>query len=210
MLVSSLYLGPIGYYALLSTSDTIYIEQHEHFHKQTYRNRANIYGPNGLQSMIIPVRYKNHTPMKDVQIAYDFDWQKQHWRTLESAYRNSPYFEFYESDLSLFYKKRFTLLIEFNEAIHKKILELLEIKTNIQYTSSYIAHPPQLQDFRETFHPKKDVAPSPKVEGWGEDFYLKPYSQVFENKFGFLPNLSIIDLLFNQGPHASEYLLHCK
>ena len=140
ILLSTCYLAPINYYSLLIQKREAIVEQYEHFRKQTYRNRANIYGPNGLHPIIIPVRYKNHTPIKDVLIAYDYDWQLLHWKTLESAYRKSPYFEFYESDLLPFYEKRFEFLLEFNQAIQEKIVELLGVKINFQLTSSYVAN----------------------------------------------------------------------
>jgi hypothetical protein len=213
ILLSTCYLAPVNYYRLLVRSplfsgeeekgEAVVIEQHEHFHKQTYRNRANIYGPNGLLPLIIPVKYRNHTAVKDVMIAYDYNWQKQHWRALESAYRNSPYFEFYESDLLPFYQNKFECLIEFNISIQKKILELVGVKVSFQLTTSYVNKPEGMEDLREAFHPK--VAFSPL--SLGEGVVGEAYPQVFGDKFGFIPNLSIIDLLFNSGPHTIEYLM---
>ena len=210
-LFPSFYLAPIGYYKLLALASLVQIEQHEFFHKQTYRNRAVIYGANGLLPIIIPLKYKNHTPIKDVLIAYDYDWQKLHWRTLESAYRNSAYFEFYEAELIPFYEKKFTHLLEFNSGLEKKIIELIGLEINLNFTSSYVAEPNKSIDYREFFHPKKDFTQS--VKGISKKFSLNPslfnfnpYPQVFGNKFGFLPNLSIIDLLFNLGPQCITYL----
>jgi hypothetical protein len=173
------------------------VESYEHFPKQTYRNRCSIYSPNGLQHLVIPLDgRKDKTLTKDIRISYDRNWQLIHWRSLEAAYRSSPFFEFYEDELKPFYEKRTELLIEFNFALQKKIMELLDVKKEISFTSQYEKMPAGLADHRSIFSKKNIPSKS-----------FPRYLQVFENKHGFIPDLSIADLLFNLGPKAKDHLL---
>lgn len=193
------YLPPVSYFKVLNTSiGSVQLEQYEHFPKQTYRNRASIYSANGKLDLIIPVQHgsKNRTAMKDVRISYEADWQRLHWASLETAYRRSAYFEFYEDDFAPFYEKRFDWLFDFNEAQLQLLLRLLKIHKEIGRTNSYLADYPEGTDFRESIHPKR-AAPVNLSE---------PYYQVFDSKYGFIEDLSIIDLLFNQGPGSKGYL----
>lgn len=201
-LLPSVYLGPVQYYSKLRQFDVLVIEQHEHFPKQTYRNRAEIYSPNGLLSLSVPLVKRNmRQAMKDVRIAYDYDWQKLHWRSLESSYRRSPFFEYYEDDFRPFYEgKQFEFLIDLNEALEARILKLLKWEVKFSKSTTYEKTlSPEQTDFRELISPKNTLASDP-------DFVPKIYYQVFETRHGFLPNLSIVDLLFNEGSKATNFI----
>ena len=197
VLLPTSYLAPVSYYSLLLGADKIEIELFEHFQKQTSRNRCSIYSPNGLQQLIIPLDgRKDKSLTKDIRICYDAPWQKLHWRSLESAYRSSPFFEFYEDDLKEFYTERYDQLYEFNSAIQNKVLELLKIKKEFSFTSEYNKVPVDCTDHRDHLTKKHLV----------ELKNFPRYIQVFEDRHGFLPNLSIADLLFDMGPQAVDYL----
>lgn len=200
-LLSTAYLPPVQYYCKLIGYDSILIEYFEHFEKQTYRNRCCIYGANGKLNMSIPLQKRGErVATKDIRISNDYNWQKIHWRSLESAYRCSPFFEFYEDDLApLFLEKKYDFLVDMNEALVNRVNQLLKIKPEIKQTTTYERKYDGIGDFRSVISPKVDVSEDP-------DFVVKPYKQVFDNKYGFIPNLSVIDLLFNQGPSALEYL----
>jgi len=192
------YLPPAEYFAQLNSYNPDFvIETHEHFPKQTYRNRASIYSPDGMLTLVVPVikGSKVHTPVKDVKISYDFRWQRLHWMSLQGCYRRSAYFEYYEDDFAPFYEKKETFLFDYNDQLLQLILKLLKIKTTVSYTETYEPEYPSLSDFRYTINSKKE-----------SDFHQKPYFQVFEERHGFMKNLSIVDLLFNQGPQSVNYL----
>ncbi|MDO3625483.1 WbqC family protein [Mucilaginibacter sp. BT774] len=192
------YLPPVEYFAQLNKYNPDFvIEKYEHFPKQTYRNRANIYSPDGTLTLVVPVvkGSKVHTPVKDVKISYDFQWQRLHWMSLQGCYRRSAYFEYYEDEFALFYEKKETFLFDYNDQLLQLTLKLLKIKATVNYTESYEAEYSALADFRQTIHPKKESG-----------FQQKPYFQVFEERHGFIKNLSIVDLLFNQGPQSINYL----
>jgi hypothetical protein len=192
------YLPPVEYFVQLNTyKPDILLEREEHFPKQTYRNRANIYSPDGVLTLVVPVikGSKNHTKIIDVKISYDFMWQRLHWQSLQACYRRSAYFEFYEDDFAPFYEKQITFLFDYNQELLNLLLKLTKIKTELNYTDEYQAEYPDLHDFRLAIHPKKE-----------NEMQQKPYFQVFEDRQGFKKNLSIIDLLFNQGPQTINYL----
>jgi len=191
------YLPPIEFFKQLidNKGKTIIIEKHEHFPKQTYRNRATVYGPNGKLNLIVPVLKgsKMHTSMKDVKISYDADWQRLHWLSLQTSYRSSAYFEFYEDDFAPFYEKKFEYLFDFNLELLTLLLKQLKLNINLEFSKSYETD--YEQDFRDTIHPKKE-----------SNYKPVKYFQVFEDKYDFMPNLSIVDLLFNQGPQSAKYI----
>ncbi len=192
------YLPPIEYFINLKTyRPDILIEREEHFPKQTYRNRANVYTPDGVLALVVPVikGSKNHTKVKDVKISYDFDWQRLHWLSLQACYRRSAYFEYYEDEFAVFYNKKYPFLFDYNEQLLRFILKSLKMPLALTFTESYEEQYPLLVDFRNTFNPKKE-----------SQFEQKPYFQVFEERKGFIKNLSIVDLLFSQGPQAVSYL----
>lgn len=202
VLLSTAYLAPIQYYTKFLKYD-VYIEMEENFIKQSYRNRCKIYGANGELSISIPVK-KTSTKIKikDVQIDYDTKWQKLHWKSIESAYRSSPFFEFYEDDLKPFYERKYKFLIDLNAEIQKVILDNLDLQIDFKYTEEFNQQANEkFIDFREIIHPKKKMI--------DPEFKPVKYTQVFYDKYGFIPNLSIIDLLFNEGPNAIELLKQC-
>jgi hypothetical protein len=192
------YLGPTSYYTELKNNQGgVMIEREEHFPKQTYRNRANVYTPDGVLSLVVPVvkGSKQHTKIKDVKISYDFNWQRLHWLSLQACYRRSAYFEYYEDDLAPFYEKRLHFLFDYNEQLLHFVLKAVKLNLTINYTDTYEPGYTDIEDFRSTFHAKTT-----------DDINQKPYIQVFEDRHGFIKNLSIADLLFNQGPHSMNYL----
>jgi hypothetical protein len=192
------YLPPVAYFTQIKAyKPDIVIESQEHFPKQTYRNRTNIYSPDGVLVLTVPVvkGSKMHTNVKDVKISYDFKWQRQHWMGLETCYRRSAYFEYYEDDFAPFYQKHFTYLFDYNEQLLQMLLKFIKIQLPLQYTETYEAEYPSLNDFRSTISTKKEF-----------DFEQKSYFQVFDERNGFIKNLSIVDLLFNQGPQTINYL----
>ncbi len=191
------YLPPVEYFAKLKLYQAgILIEKEEHFPKQTYRNRANIYSPDGVLTLTVPVikGSKQHTKVRDVKISYDFNWQRLHWQNLQACYRRSAYFEYYEDDLVPFYEKNFSFLFDYNEQLLQFILRSVKLNAAFTYTETFEPAYPLMTDLRHAINPKKE-----------SHFDQKPYLQVFEERKGFQKNLSIADLLFNQGPHSASY-----
>lgn len=190
--LSTAYLAPVEYYSVLAKTDTVYLECSEYYVKQTYRNRCNIAAANGVLALSIPVEKANGEKLltRDIRISEHNDWQIHHWRSIESAYNSTPFFEYYKDDLLAFYEKKWTFLWDFNLEIQSKILELIDIELDIKFTSEYkLQLDDNFKDLRESIHPKKENL----------SVAFTPYYQVFEHRFGFQPNLSIIDLLFNMG-----------
>lgn len=217
-IIPACYLPPVSYFAtVLRCADRgLLLEQHEHFPKQTYRNRATIYGANGALDLIIPVRKGRasaagegqshpavHTKMKDVQISYEADWQRLHWMSLQTAYRSSAYFEYYEDEFAPFYRERYTHLFDFNKQLTQLILGLLKIEVTLTLTEEYLAECPPARDLRGRFTPKRRSGESQTPE---RPNATPEYHQVFADRHGFLPNLSVVDLLFNAGPQSGDYL----
>jgi len=190
--LSSAYLAPVEYYSAMAKAETVYIENCDFYQKQTYRNRCQIAAANGSMVLSIPVEKsgKDKILTRDVRISQHNDWQLNHWRSIESAYNSTPFFEYYKDDLLPFYQKKWTFLWDFNQEIQVKMLELLNFQIGIQLTCEYKKiMDEKILDLRETIHPKKE----------NKFVNCDPYYQVFEQRFGFQPNLSIIDLLFNMG-----------
>ncbi len=198
ILLSTAYFAPVRYFSKLAAYPEIYIEQHENFVKQTYRNRTVILGANGPISLIVPVEKgrSQKVKIKDLRIAYDEEWQRNHWRTIFSAYNSSPFFEYYADDVEMFFRKKHEFLFDFNQKITETILEILEIPIRLNLTDDFEQVPENCLNFREQISPKTHlIDPDPH-------FIAQPYTQVFAEKFGFVPDLSILDLLFNEGPSA--------
>ncbi len=174
---------------------------HEHFHKQYFYNRSTIYGANGPLKLIIPLQKRHEkTPLKDVMIRYTEErWQALHWRSLESAYRRSPYFEYFEHELAPLYNDyQPELLIDWNRKIFDTVNKLMQVDIKLCYTTEYLKTPEDVDDYRGLA--------SPAIMEKQTNKNIK-YQQVFEEKYGFMPNLSIIDLLFCEGPHAKQLLV---
>jgi len=201
VILSTAYLAPIQYFSKLLKYDNSIIELHENYVKQSYRNRCNIYGANGLQTLSIPIKKdtKPKTLITNIKISYEKNWQKNHWKAIKSAYGSSPFFEFFIDDFAKFYNTKYNFLIDFNNEIQQVVLNLLEIDTNITYTKSFNENY-DIKDFRETINPKRRLSKP------DDEFTNVEYYQVFAEKHGFIPNLSIIDLLFNEGTNALEIL----
>ena len=206
-LLQTTYFGPIQWYQKLYRYDHCLIEQYDSYQKQTYRNRCLIATANGVQALTVPVEHSpltsNHSPLvKDFRISDHNQWRRVHWNALQSAYSESPFFDYYADDLHPFFERKYNFLIDFNEAIRQKICELIDIQPSVEYTSEYIsAISPQtsdITDYRNVIHAKH---PQPD-----DTFEAKRYWQVFQHKHGFLPNLSILDLLFCMGPESVFYL----
>jgi hypothetical protein len=198
-LLQTTYFGPVQWYQKLYRYDHCTIEQYDSFQKQTYRNRCIIATANGLQALTVPVEHSDEKMLtKDLRISDHNQWRRVHWNALQSAYSESPFFEYYADDLHPFFEQKYTFLVDFNENIRQKICELIDIQPNVSYTSDFSHQPSDITDFRDIIH-AKHPQPDP-------DFEPKVYWQVFQHKHGFLPNLSILDLLFCMGPESVFYL----
>ena len=204
VLLSTTYFGPVQWYQKLCRADEVEMEQCESFQKQTYRNRCIIAATQGPQSLTVPVERNvqsskfNVQSIKDIRISDHGNWRHLHWNALMSAYGESPFFEYYQDDIRPFFEQRWTYLFDFNEEIRRKMCELIDIQPRVSYSLEFRAERSGLRDYRETIRPKH-----PPVD---PDFVVKPYYQVYQQKYGFLPNLSILDLLFNMGPESIFYL----
>ena len=207
-LLQTTYFGPIQWYQKLYRYDRCLIEQYDSYQKQTYRNRCVIATANGIQALTVPVEnekgeMKNEKCLlRDIRISDHNQWRRVHWNALQSAYSESPFFDYYADDLHPFFEQKYDFLVDFNEAIRQKICELIDIQPTVSYTTEYmsaIGHQPSaIVDYRDIIHAKH---PQPDAS-----FEAKRYWQVFQHKHGFLPNLSILDLLFCMGPESVFYL----
>lgn len=194
IVLSTTYLGPVEYYSKIFHYKTI-VEQFENYTKQSYFNRCHIATPEGILALSIPiVKESGKTLIRDIKISEHTPWQRTHWRAIKSAYNTTPFFEYYADDIYPFFEKKWKFLLDFNINIQSKILDILGIENTINLTKSYLDSSRYKKDYRNVIHPKKSIT--------NEDFIATNYYQVFKNKTGFLPNLSIIDLLFNMGNEA--------
>lgn len=196
-LLSTTYFGPVQWYQKLYRAEHVWIEQWESFQKQTYRNRCLIATTNGVQALTVPIIRSESPLIKDIRISDHGNWCHLHWNALQSAYGESPFFEYYQDDFRPFFTERWEFLYDFNEAIRTKVCELIDIQPRVSDTEAFDASP-AIPDFRQAINPKH---PEPDP-----DFTPKPYYQVYQQKHGFLPNLSILDLLFNMGPESIFFL----
>lgn len=192
--LSTAYLAPIEYYSKLLTGD-VFVEQHENYIKQTYRNRCTILSANGAMVLSIPIESSGgkKCPIVDVRIADHGNWRHLHWNALVSAYNSTPFFEYYQDDFRPFYEKSYKYLFDFNEQLRDLICRLIDIDTStVKYTNEFRLEP-KGDDFRTRISPKIDW------KSTDPSFASVPYYQVFDQRFGFTENLSIVDLLFNMG-----------
>jgi hypothetical protein len=201
-LLSSHYLPCLHYFYYVVNSEEIIIDGHEHYAKQSYRNRTQILSANGKLDLIVPVIHRNNQPAQDVRISYSEKWQRNHWRAIYSAYRSSPYFSFFEDELRVFYEEEREFLLDYNTGLLETILKILRLKKEILFTSSFEKNPENIIDLREKIHPKISYS----YDAAAAQILVQPYYQTFGTKFGFTPNLSILDLLFNKGKEAVNYL----
>lgn len=205
VLLPSAYLAPVQYYCKLLAYDRIVVEQHDHYQKQTYRNRCTIAAPGGPLALTVPI-VKPDTPkcpMRDIRISDHGNWRHLHWNALESAYNHTPFFEYYKDDFRPFYERRYEFLADFNEALCRLVCSLIDLHPRMERSTHYEGAPAGADDFRELIHPKRGCQTADPA------FRPVPYYQVFQERLGFLPNLSIVDLLFNMGPESLLVLQQC-
>jgi hypothetical protein len=191
------YFSPISQYSEIVKADKIIFEIDDNFQKQSYRNRCYIYNSNGKQLLSVPVKHLTKDSRKktrDTLVENDFPWQDQHFKSLQIAYRTSPFFEFFEDDLAPIFEKKYTYLQDLNIDTFLFLTDALQIETNFSKTQEY-KFEPNGKDFRLLAEIKQQ--PEKLVEN---------YIQMFDDKHGFIPNLSILDLLFMEGPNAISYL----
>lgn len=190
------YFAPIAQYAAIYQAKDIIFELEDNFQKQTYRNRCYIYGANGKLSLNIPVKHKiseGRKKTKDTLVENDFPWQQQHFKSLQTAYRSSPFFEFFEDELHELFSKKYTFLQDVTIDTHLFVTDALQISENYITTSVYEQH--TNEDYRALAAAKKGV-----------EIEMETYIQMFDDKYGFIPNLSILDLLFMEGSNSISFL----
>lgn len=204
IILSSSYNAPIQYYTKFLLDGPIVIDENEHYIKQSFRNRCLIYAADGMMPLSIPVNYSSQqkTKMKDVCISYQTNWEHLHWNAIISAYGSTPFFEYYRDDYEALYKQRYEYLSDLNRELLHLSLKLLRIDTSkVSYSSEYQNPNPSCFDFRAVIHPKLEIESDP--------FYRDiEYFQIFASRHGFIPNLSILDLLFNMGNESVIVLLN--
>ncbi|MDR1417384.1 MAG: WbqC family protein [Prevotellaceae bacterium] len=187
------------YFCAMAACRQAFIEAHEHYLKQTYRTRCEILGANGMLPLSVPVEkvHGKKMPIRDVRIDYALPWQRTHWRSLVSAYSSSPFFVHYADEVAPFFRQRETFLFDLNMKITLLMCDLAGIRAEIQLTDAYRQAESDTLDLRHAISPK-----SASRQHGGSALTATKYYQVFSQKFGFVPNLSILDLLFNEGPEA--------
>lgn len=194
------YFPSISHFVAIANADTVTLEMEDNFQKQTNRNRMYIYSPNGIQLLNIPVKHSDnaHQKIQDVKLETAFDWQKQHFKSLEAAYRTSPFFEYFEDDLRPIFTKKHTFLMDLNLQTMELVSKCLGMNFTSEKTTEYFHEVNDKTDYRDLINGKKDTT------------QLDSYTQVFGDKHGFINNLSILDLLFNEGRYAKDYLKNQK
>jgi hypothetical protein len=198
IIIHPTYFPSISHFVAIAKADSVLYEVEDNFQKQTNRNRTYIYSPNGIQLLNIPIKHSKttHQKTKDIRIENDFDWQKQHFKSLEAAYRSSPFFEFFEDDLQPIFEKKHDFLMDLNFEVLELLSKCMRMKMDYSKTESYVLEtdPVIITDYRSLANGKKDISK------------FETYPQVFDEKYGFLNNLSILDLLFNEGKFTVDYL----
>lgn len=204
-LLSTAYLPSVAYFAILARNTAVLIEQKETFQKQTFRNRAAIVTGNGVLMLNVPVvrPYGNHTRTEQMTISYNEPWNIRHWRAIVAAYSAAPYFLYYRDGLEKILLQHHDRLIDLNDALLKYLLQKFKINCQVTYTDDFTppTDPPTANDLR-TLLTNKHTIPTSNFS-----FQFPSYPQVFDTRFGFIPNLSAIDLLFNLGPEAKSLLM---
>ena len=200
LLIHPTYFPSISHFVAIAQSESITFEVEDNFQKQTNRNRTYIYSPNGIQLLNIPIKHSkdSHQKTKDTKLETAFDWQKQHFKSLEAAYRTSPFFEFFEDELAPIFNKKHTFLMDLNFETIEVVFKCLKLKSDYNKTTEYFHQVNDSLDYRILVNGKKD------------NNQFESYTQVFGDKHGFISNLSILDLLFNEGRFALDYLKEQK
>lgn len=196
ILLHPTYFPSISHFVAMAKAGSITFEVEDNFQKQTNRNRMYIYSPNGVQLLNIPVKHSRtvHQKFKDTKIEQAFDWQKQHFKSLEAAYRASPFFEYFEDDIRPIFEKKHVYMMDLNFEALEIVSQCLGMELSYQRTEEYFHEISGMEDYRYLANGKKDTS------------VFEPYTQVFGEKHGFINNLSILDLLFNEGRYAMDYL----
>lgn len=197
VLVHPTYFPSIAHFVAMVHTEEVLLEIDDNFVKQTYRNRTYIYGANGKLALNIPVIHsqKNRQKYRDVKIFNEDNWQSLHWKSLLSAYRTSPFFEFYEDEFQSIFEYRADYILDFNLKCIEVVCECLQLQLNTSKTEFYKKKVEGINDCRHLVNAKKEKL-----------YQFDSYTQVFIDKHGFITNLSILDLLFNEGPNALNYL----
>ena len=196
ILIHPSYFPSISTFVAIAQSDLVTFEMDDNFQKQTNRNRMYIYSPNGIQLLNIPIKHSKtaHQKTKEVKLETAFDWQKQHFKSLEAAYRTSPFFEYFEDDIIPIFQKKHTFLMDLNMETMAIVSKCIGIEFDYNETDEYFHTVTDKIDLRNLVNGKKDTS------------VFEPFTQVFGEKYGYLNNLSILDLLFNEGRYALDYL----
>ena len=195
ILIYPTYFPSISHYIAMIAAESVTFEVEDTFQKQTNRNRMYIYSPNGIQMLNISVKHKDaNNNFKDIKIDNQYNWQKNHFKSLEAAYKNSPFYEYFIDDLQPIFEKKHQFMLDLNFEIFERINDALGISIPFEKTTEYFHEVTDKTDFRYLVNGKKDST------------QIEPYTQVFDNKHGFINNLSILDLLFNEGRYAVDYL----
>lgn len=210
LLLSSTYFGPVQWYSKLChcAGRNVWVEACESFTKQTYRNRCYIATATGMQALTVPVSHGDSMLMKDMEISDHGNWRHLHWQALQTAYGESAFFEYYQDDVRPFFERKWRYLLDFNMEITSLMCRLLDIDVDIRLSDTYIKKvnqesfaldsPLDIIDLRDAIRPKNAPADA--------EFAARPYYQVYRQRHGFLPNASVLDLLFNEGPEAPLFL----
>lgn len=197
ILIHPTYFPSISHYVAMAQAGSVTFEVEDNFQKQTNRNRMYIYSPNGIQLLNIPLKHNpvaGHQKFKDTKIEQAFDWQKQHFKSLEAAYRTSPFFEYFEDDIRPVFEKKHTFMMDLNFQVMEILAGCLKMDFSYNKTTEYFHEAENYTDLRYLANGKKDTSE------------FEEYTQVFGDRHGFINNLSILDLLFNEGRYALDYL----
>lgn len=199
ILLSTAYFPPILFFSAIKRAGNVYLECQENFTKQTFRNRCEILSPNGIQTLSVPIVKKSGSKqrIKDIKISYETDWQKDHQRAIMSAYGNSPFFEILFPDIKPLFNKKTDFLFDLNNEINNILLSYLNIEVTILETKEY-EFDFDGDDYRYIVNEKN--------AGRKNNRFLKEYTQVFSEKYDFVPNLSVLDIIFNEGGNAFDLI----
>jgi hypothetical protein len=197
ILVSTAYLPPVEYFLQISKADEVFVEREENYLKQSYRNRCYILSAHGPQLLSVPVYLgsQHKTPIKEIRIDYSKRWQQVHLRAITASYNSSPYFQFYFENFEKIISKKIDFLIDLNMELTESVLKMLKLQIKLTYTTNFEPVSEEENDFRYKISPKEE-----------SQFRVKKYIQVFGTGKRFVQGLSIIDLIFNIGPEAVDYL----
>lgn len=202
ILLNTAYFPPVQYFSEIKNCSEVLIEQYESYGKQSYRNRCDIMTANGVMTLSVPVVKASSLKIltKDVLVDYSTNWQKLHFKGIESAYKNSPYYDYYMDNFLAFFERKEKYLIDLNTKILQEVMDNISLRRSLKFTEDYYPVPENLEDLRDVIHPK------PSRRRAERPFTPKPYHQTFAERFPFTPNLSILDLLFNTGPEVMTFL----